>query len=220
MIAVAFFSPLLCPQGQEFPGTTCTPEGLECTLGRLSFDIFEPTSLPIRIVEIVNPVGGADSTDTSDDGGRNPLYSITTRFCARDGSGLRGKVAIKGSCTSDPQNPQRVLIRFSSGTIEPDDGQDLDAWSKTIGLSSDSVEGDKSKKSVSKRFARLQKKAITLVLKLAFGFKPPASELGSRGELTYEMTRSPKGWLDLLYLDEEMRVTRGNKGSIIVAARM
>jgi len=30
------------------------------------------------------------------------------------------------------------------------------------------------------------------------------------------MKRSPKGKLELLYLDEELRITRGEKGTVVV----
>ena len=40
-----------------------------------------------------------------------------------------------------------------------------------------------------------------------------------RGRQSYEMTKSPKGWVDILYLDETMRITKGNRGSVIVAVK-
>ncbi|MEQ8957811.1 MAG: PAP/fibrillin family protein [Coleofasciculus sp. C2-GNP5-27] len=33
------------------------------------------------------------------------------------------------------------------------------------------------------------------------------------------MKRSPKGKLELLYLDEELRITRGEKGTVLVCER-
>lgn len=55
---------------------------------------------------------------------------------------------------------------------------------------------------------------------VAFGFKGPADTQGPGGELSYEMARSPKGFMDILYLDEEMRVSRGNAGGVVVATRL
>lgn len=52
-----------------------------------------------------------------------------------------------------------------------------------------------------------------------FGFEGPADTLGPRGELTYQMKRPPSGFLDILYVDEEMRATRGNAGSLVITAR-
>lgn len=170
----------------------------------------------MRVDNILRP-----SKSSSNDGDSENSYDAINHFCSLDGSGLRGKVVLKGSYTTDPKNSQRLLIRFFSGRIEPDDSQDLEAWRKVIGLSGFSYNhNEPAKKSKFKAFASVRKKATNLMLKLAFGFKPPASEPGSGGELSYEMTRSPKGWLDILYLDEEMRVTRGNRGSVTVVTRM
>lgn len=56
-------------------------------------------------------------------------------------------------------------------------------------------------------------------MQVAFGFKGPADSQGPGGELSYEMKRSPKGSLDILYLDDEMRVTRGNRGALTIVSR-
>lgn len=55
---------------------------------------------------------------------------------------------------------------------------------------------------------------------VVFGFQGPADDLGPHGELSYEMKRSPKGYLDVIYLDEEMRVTRGQQGALVVVDRV
>ncbi len=39
------------------------------------------------------------------------------------------------------------------------------------------------------------------------------------GEVSFKMKRSPKGKLELLYLDEELRITRGEKGTVLVCER-
>lgn len=58
-----------------------------------------------------------------------------------------------------------------------------------------------------------------LFVQVAFGFKGPADSQGPSGELSYEMKRSPKASVDVLYLDDEMKVTRGMKGGLVVATR-
>lgn len=210
--------PPLSPLGYEFPEMTVTPKGLECTLGRLAFDIFEPVSLPVRIVKITNSARPRDPSAASSDGAEswNP-YDLTTHFCSRNGSELRGKVVLKGSCTTDPEDSKRLMVRFSSSTIEPENGQDLKAWRSVIGLSGSGANSGESTKKT--RFAALRKRVANLKPKLLFRFQPCAVEPGSSGELTHEMPRSPEGWTDILYIDEEMRITRGNRGSIVVAIR-
>ncbi|CAN0242386.1 unnamed protein product, partial [Ectocarpus fasciculatus] len=99
------------------------------TLGKLAFNIFEPVTLPVRIVAIKNTFG--DRPEAADPAYESP-YIISTRWVARDGSGLRGRVEIAGTCWEDPFIPERFLVRFSKGSMEPDEGQDLDAWRKVI----------------------------------------------------------------------------------------
>ena len=40
-----------------------------------------------------------------------------------------------------------------------------------------------------------------------------------RQYVTYKMTKSPHGHLDVIFLDDEMRITRGNKGTVVIAER-
>lgn len=71
----------------------------------------------------------------------------------------------------------------------------------------------------SRVLAWLKAKATSGLLKVLFGFRPPADGVGSAGELVYEMKRPPKAYMDILYIDEELRVTRGSKGSVVVTIR-
>ncbi|CAN0362137.1 unnamed protein product [Pylaiella littoralis] len=57
------------------------------------------------------------------------------------------------------------------------------------------------------------------MLKEKFGFEGPAGSLGPRGELSYQMKRAPSGSLDILYIDDEMRVSRGSSEGLVVVTR-
>ncbi|CAN0543851.1 unnamed protein product, partial [Ectocarpus sp. 12 AP-2014] len=177
------------------------------TLGRLVFNIFEPVNLPVLIVSIKNIIG--DRPENADPAYESN-YAISTRWVARDGSGLRGRVEISGTCWEDPSIPERVLVRFSKGSIEPDEGQDLDAWRKVIG----NPRRNPSEGIETPLFSYFRRPQVV------FGFQGPADDLGPRGELSYEMKRSPQGYLDIIYLDEEMRVTRGQQGALVVVDRV
>ena len=39
-------------------------------------------------------------------------------------------------------------------------------------------------------------------------------------ELSFRMDKSPAGYLDILYLDDTLRITRGNFGSVVVVERV
>lgn len=197
-------------EGEDFKGTTRTEDGVECSLGRLVFNIFEPVEMPILITSIENNLGPRPEDASS---AYESPYEIATHFVARDGCGLRGISTLKGVVAEDPSDSKRLVIKFSMGTIEPEDGQDLDSWSEVIGVKDATAEGSKGPLSWVKR------KAKGLVLKLLLGFREPADELGSRGELSYEMRRSPSATVDVIYIDDDMRIVRGSRGALVVATR-
>ena len=48
------------------------------------------------------------------------------------------------------------------------------------------------------------------------------TERAADGSMSYEIKKPPKpakNYLDILYLDEELRITRGSKGSVVIAER-
>lgn len=60
---------------------------------------------------------------------------------------------------------------------------------------------------------------LRLTQRRLFGLRR-AEEVAADGTMTYEMPRAPEGYLDILFLDEDLRVTRGNRGSIVIAERL
>lgn len=39
------------------------------------------------------------------------VHNVITRFEARDGSGLKGRAVLRGSCAADPEHPQRLQVK-------------------------------------------------------------------------------------------------------------
>ncbi|CAN0334937.1 unnamed protein product, partial [Hapterophycus canaliculatus] len=139
--------------GEDFKGTTRTPDGIECTLGRLVFNIFEPVDLPILLTDIGNYIHprpeNAEPTDQSE-------YKILTSWVARDGSGLKGQVDIVGLCSEDPSDPNRIKLLFNKGCIRPGEGQDLETWSKVIGVkNAEAAQGKGVLSALKEGFAKL-----------------------------------------------------------------
>ena len=48
----------------------------------------------------------------------------------------------------------------------------------------------------------------------------PVDGVRPDGSMKYSMGKSPVGFVDILYVDDELRVSRGNRGSIVVAERV
>lgn len=53
---------------------------------------------------------------------------------------------------------------------------------------------------------------------LMMGLKPPEG-VDRDGTQSFEMTRPAHGYTDILYIDDRLRVTKGNRGSIVVVTR-
>ena len=56
-------------------------------------------------------------------------------------------------------------------------------------------------------------------LKLLLGLTLPSDD-ESNTKFQFNMARSPVGYLDVLYLDEDLRVTKGNRGTIVIVERV
>lgn len=218
---------------------------MRSTVGLLSFNAFHPNTLPVMISSVVNIVrpktpetpakpsvpAGETPPSTGNTSQKDPGadYIIMTRFVTADESGLKGRMTINGRVEQDAKKNERLNIVFTSGRIEPDDGQDLTTWRAVIGrkdveYSMSSENGENA--TVTSALAKPKRKRdwvketiVGLMLKLAFGYRPPGDVMGSKGELEYRMERSPKGTRDILHLDQDMNISRGNKGTIVVLTR-
>jgi len=59
-----------------------------------------------------------------------------------------------------------------------------------------------------------------LFLKFMFGLVPPDGVDPETGRSEFQMKRSPNGSLEILYLDEELRITNGEQGTVLVCERI
>ena len=69
--------------------------------------------------------------------------------------------------------------------------------------------------------ARKKKREIftAFLLKLFIELQPPSS-MDINNSINYSIQRPPTGFLDILFLDNTMRITKGNKNSIVVVERV
>eukprot|EP00979_Chaetoceros_neogracilis_P006369 scaffold1288_cov286-Chaetoceros_neogracile.AAC.16 len=123
---------------------------------------------------------------------------------------LRGTITTYGHVLPDPKKPNRLSIWFSGGKIEPSsDQQDLDLWKKAFG-------GGQIKR-------HLQEKARILAAKILLGATVP-SAVEDDGSMEFVLTRPIGGhgstYVDVLYLDNSLRIVQGNKGSLFVMTRV
>ncbi|MFM2062014.1 MAG: hypothetical protein RLZZ507_1684 [Cyanobacteriota bacterium] len=166
------------------------------TLGRLAFNMFQPTKLKVVIDRVFQPVFPLEN-------GEVRSYDIVVEFTTIDDSipQLSGIVRNQGIC--QPVNDTVLQVQFTGGILKPQSATKMQEWKAVFG------QGKPEKKS-------WQNILMSGFLRLMFGLVPPQTMNPETGEISFIMNRSPKGRLEILYLDEELRITRGEKGTVLV----
>lgn len=171
------------------------------TLGRLAFNLFQPTPLKIAIDRVLQPVEpiGESQKHTHD-------IIVEFTIVEPDQPLLQGVVHNFGVC--QPASDDSLQVKFTGGALAPKDPTQLTEWMQIF--------GDQTKP-VKKNF---KERILGGFLKLLFGIVPPKGIDPKTGQVSFQMQRSPKGNLGILYLDEELRITRGEKGTVLVCERL
>jgi hypothetical protein len=208
------------------------------TLGRMSFDMFSPTNLVCSLQGNFNPVEVVTEEERSAmlhlvpkslreevESGVTVLrtYHIVTAFTIEPNMAefpnapnkdvvrpIKGIMTTYGYSLPDPDTPNRHSIWITGGRIEPNDHpQDISAWKKLFNLHPPKH--------------TFGQKAKLLAVKLLMGATVP-EEVADDGSMEYTFTRPLGGhgiaYVDVIYLDESMRVVRGHRGTTFVFSRM
>lgn len=170
------------------------------TLGRLAFNMFQPTKLKVALDRVMQPVIPIDN-------GEQRTHDIIVEFSTVDETTpqLYGIVRNLGIC--QPADDNTLQVQFTGGDLAPQERTDIEAWKATFGNQSQAAK---------KSFKEM---LMTTFLKVMFGIVPPQKMDRKTGQISFTMKRSPKGKLAILYLDEELRITRGEKGTVLVCER-
>ena len=192
-----------------------TPDDVyKFTLGRMSFNMFQPKGLVCTLGTTMNPVEPSSSDCSDDDWSERQSFSYSTEtaitVATKCGVEIPAILIADATCRKSSQKGKenRVEVMFCGGSLKQRGEigkENANLWAKTF--TGAYLEADKTR---SRRFRLLRR-----VLRWAFRVTPPSDE----SPYKYELGRPLKGWLDILYLDDELRVTRGNAGSIVIAER-
>jgi len=207
------FIALTCP---NFPGRLKPEPGEEhikkYTLGRMSFNIFQPTNLICTVKSARNPVAPSGTTE---DGRKKFTYSLLVDVIIHAPDGDLPAILINEAyCYDSPDVNNRLMVSFTGGTLLPAEGvrknpAKLDIWSRTF-------QGAYKKADEERSYFGW---AFKYFIKLLLGLTYPNDDSFSEHSFHFEMKRSPVGHLDVLYLDEDLRITKGNRGTIVVVER-
>lgn len=186
----------------NFPGGEKLPDGRYVyTLGRLAFNMFQPTGLKLTINRVLQPVFLLGN-------GEQRCHDIVVEFTTIDESvpQITGVVRNLGVC--QPFNQTQLQVNFTGGILAPHPSTNMADWQ--------AVFGNQQKPSATS----WKDKLMSGFLKLMFGLVPAEGMNPDTGEISFSMKRSPKGRLAILYVDEELRITRGERGTVLVCERL
>jgi hypothetical protein len=214
-----------------FPGRLPDDGGkAKYTLGRMSFNMFKPTKAVCAIDEIVNAIQPLDSDSGVDETGGSweqtynfeVLMEISVpRTTEGDAAGettvLPAKLINCGVCT--PTSPTRLGVKFQSGTLKPNFDMTLKenevrakAWEETF---EGAIAKEAEAQSILGKVATIASNGL---MKLMMGLEPPVDRMDFTQ--TYTIARPIAGHLDILYMDEDLRISKGNRGTIVVVERI
>ncbi|CAB9519539.1 PAP_fibrillin [Seminavis robusta] len=203
---------------------------VQYALGRLSFGIFEPHNLVCTVRAVRNSIQVCDDeellrkeiygSDGSDEEIRSFFYPIIIDLTIHTPQGidLHAEMRHDALCHEIPGNDKRLGVTFLGGSLRPvhsvlDNPELMAVWKETFANAYKKADEERSYVSSILRF----------MVKWWLQLSLPSDEDAEKNAMhcvRYEMKRRPKGHLDVLYLDEELRVTRGNRGTLIVVERL
>ena len=206
------FIALTCP---NFPGRLPTNKDgddsiVQYTLGRLSFKIFQPNSLVCTLRSVRNPVSKCLQNDSS--GGRAYQYPLILDITIHTpGGDLDAMLINKAIATPHDSLKGRLNVKFSGGTLMPsrhvkEDPQKWKLWKATFEHAYETAHQQRS------YLGRM----VQYVIQMVLGLTLPDDDDSA---FSFDMKRSPTGHLDVLYLDEDLRITKGNRGTLVVVER-
>lgn len=183
------------PQGQKLSNGKYA-----YTLGKLAFNMFQPTNLKLVIDSVKQPVVllGEKSKRSHD---------IVVEFSIIDELFPPLKGIVRNLAVCYPVDNKNLQAEFTGGIFAPQKGENLSTWKDIF------VQAKASKKG-------LKEQLMSVFFKLMFGLTPPQGMNTETGEISFTMKRSPKGRLEILFLDEELRITKGKKENILIFERM
>jgi hypothetical protein len=199
---------------------------VQYTLGRLSFNIFQPNKLVCTLRSVRNPVHVSTNEDIK---ARHPGITVYTyplildiTIHTPDGD-LDACLQNEAYCfeNGNDETPNRLSVLFSGGTLLPTeqvtkDDAKLALWKETFEGAYHKAETERSMAGQMLQFLMNAMMGLTLPTDAT---TMNEEEARMEHSFHFEMKRSPAGYLDVLYLDEDLRITRGNRGTLVVVER-
>lgn len=173
------------------------------TLGRLAFNKFQPVNLRVALERVSQPVF---ATGTENEYSHDIVVEF--KIIDEDFPELKGIVKNLAVCSSVDEDT--VQVEFTGGELIPvadRNSEQISQWLKIF-----DSEGELSQISLLDRLKFWW-------IETMFGIGKVSAIDPNTGKQSFAIDKSPKGRLKLLYLDEELRITKGNKETVLVCQR-
>lgn len=207
-----------------FPGRISPSQGLEdivqYTLGRLSFNIFQPTKLVCTLRSIHNPIRPKASTTA--DGRKTFTYHFVLDITIHtpDGHDLPATMVNEAYCYASSDVNNRLAATFTGATLMPaeeivDDPSKLKLWAETFEGAYQKADEERS------YFGWFFHVLVNFMLGLTLTLPSSSDKQNEvfKNSFHFDMKRAPTGHFDVLYLDDDIRITKGNRGTLVVVER-
>jgi hypothetical protein len=202
----------------NFPGRINPNKGQEdlvqYTLGRLSFNIFQPQKLVCTLRSVRNPV----KLNPPVEGVGKKVWSypliLDISIHTPLGEDLPATLENEATCYEHAEQKGRLMVAFSGGTLMPAEEvainpSKLKIWARTF-------EGAYKKADEERSYIG---RIFQFLIKLLLGLTLPTDHSLLKNSVHFDLKRSPVGYLDVLYLDDDLRITKGNRGTLVVMER-
>jgi hypothetical protein len=216
LTAPSFPGRILRPKQHHYFDDDVDDSIVQYTLGHLSFKIFQPNHLVCTLRSVRNPV--MPTSKVTPEGQRVFMYHLVLDITIHtpDGLDLPATMINEAHCHECPDVNNRLLVSFTGGTLMPaaelvNDTSLLKLWAKTF-------EGAYLKADQERSYVGW---FLYYIMKFFLGLTLPSDNNKDvmENSFHFDMKRSPVGFFDVLYLDEDIRITRGNRGTVVVVER-
>jgi hypothetical protein len=216
----------------NFPGIRGHNEEGESlyTMGRLTYNMIKPGNMIVSMQKVTQHVhklsidpAHLDSEgavilppfipkslrgEVEEDASELRSYRTDVHFTLED-NGIKGVLQMDGYTLPNPSEDNRYTIWFTGGRCYALNGQDAKQWRDVFGT-------ELPKLKMLERFK-------LWMAKMFMGAEPSEGMLED-GSLTYLLKKPIGGhktaYQQVIYLDDDTRITRGNRGTIVAVARM
>jgi len=188
--------------------------------------MFKPTTIVCAVDDIVNIVedvveeeGDDTKTNNKDDVIWRQTYTIDVLMKIETTSGIKlpARLTNYGECF--PTSTDRLSVKFTQGTLQPhfdmgdSSNETLSAeWKNTFGNAI--TKEAEAQGYIGKAGTWIMHKMMSAMM----GLEPPTDSADYTQ--TFKITKPYLGYLDIIYIDDDFRVTKGNKNTIVVVKRL